>query len=294
LLAGLFVLFARGPAPARAAGPAGTVLLFPPGWNLVAFATTPPAMPRLVGALYTWQPNDNAYEQVTPAQAQPGLGYWAYFSGSQTVALTAAPRTSSSLLLPAGQCALVGNPSSGAAARVSDASRVYAYATGSHAYIAGGLLDLGRGGWACNDGARSARVYVTDQGDVLSADFPACCAPQPYDGGGKALLVLQNDSPYPLLAAAAQVDDSGQFVAAGATTERGVGGCRACPEYHSHDSCNDTVSVSQDVPAGRYLLHLQSEGPNVPDLQTVVELQPNTAYYLCYWVSADRPLRNGP
>jgi hypothetical protein len=129
---------------------------------------------------------------------------------------------------------------------------------------------------------------------VLSADFPACCSPQPYDGGGKALLVLQNDSPYPLLLAAAQVDAGGQFVPGGASTERGVGGCAACAEYASHDQCNGLVSVSQEVVAGRYLLHLQSEGRNVPDLQTGIELQPNMAYALCYWIAADRPQKALP
>lgn len=42
------------------------------------------------------------------------------------------------------------------------------------------------------------------------------------------------------------------------------------------------------VPAGRFLLHIASDGPLVPDLQSTVELQADTAYHLCFFVTAGR------
>ena len=42
------------------------------------------------------------------------------------------------------------------------------------------------------------------------------------------------------------------------------------------------------------MLHLQYEGHNVPDVQDIIDLQPDTSYRLCYWVSASRPTKSLP
>jgi hypothetical protein len=76
--------------------------------------------------------------------------------------------------------------------------------------------------------------------------------------------------------------------------------CGSCPEYGdegpSSSTCDSAAVEGQTfmAPAGRYLLHMQSDGRNVPDLQTVIDLQANTSYHLCYFVSATRSQQGLP
>lgn len=173
---------------------------------------------------------------------------------------------------------------------------MYVWSPLLQSYVQQSLLGIGRGAWACNDGDAATQVSVEDQGDVLTATFPDCCRPQSYGGGGQVLLTVQNASPYPLTAGLQPIDASGA-TSPNATTFFAIEqACASCPEYDPSGpaaaECDQSAVEAQSftVPAGRYLLHMQSEGPSVPDLQNVVDLQSDTAYHLCYYVSNQRPL----
>jgi hypothetical protein len=158
-------------------------------------------------------------------------------------------------------------------------------------YTAETLLGIGRGAWACNDSAADEQVAVVDECEVLAVHWPTCCGPAPYAGAGNALLVFQNDSPYPLTFAAPPVDDQGNQVDNGILVHGLLRECGTCGEYapDTHTRCAagaETRSVV--VPPGRYLLHIQSEGADVPDLQGVIDLQSNTSYALCFFATNDR------
>ncbi|HEY8740814.1 MAG TPA: hypothetical protein VIN56_09515 [Candidatus Dormibacteraeota bacterium] len=49
---------------------------------------------------------------------EPGVGYWAHFSDLVTFTLLPSRQSSASVTVSPGRCAMVGNPSSGASARV--------------------------------------------------------------------------------------------------------------------------------------------------------------------------------
>jgi len=76
--------------------------------------------------------------------------------------------------------------------------------------------------------------------------------------------------------------------------------CASCPEYdpavHNQQGCSPaaTDAGSVTVPPGRYLAHFQSEGRNVPDVQSFMDVQADTAYSLCYFVSSTRPQKDLP
>jgi hypothetical protein len=177
-----------------------------------------------------------------------------------------------------------------ASARVSGASRVYVYSAVAQSYTPETLIGIGRGAWACNDDQQSATVSVADQGDVLGAAWPDCCGPAAYVGNGKGLLVFRNDSPAPLIVALRQTNATGALLGGGALFDDIIPSCGTCPEYSSHTLCSgDAVTHSVPVPPGTYILHLQSEGSNVPDLLADITVQADTSYGLCYFIGADRP-----
>ncbi|GEM_PF-1605922 len=289
--------------PGQAPAPAGSVVYVPAGWNLLSFgnaasfslSTTSSVSPTL----YTFGPTDSDYRTTDLQHLQAGAGYWVYTPKQTVFRLTPSPETSVGLTLPAGKCAMIGNPSVNASARVSGASRVYVYTPLTDSYTQQTLLGIGRGAWACNDTTTDQAVTITDQGDVTPIQFPACCNPQPFAGTGDAELDVVDDSPYPLIAALQQVDLATNSNLAGVAPYGGqLRGCGTCPEYdpaqHAAQGCSAaaTDAGSLDLPAGLYLVHLQSEGPSVPDTQGYLNLQPNTAYKLCFFVSSTHPQGN--
>ena len=293
----LLVLCSTSGVHAQAGAVAGSFIVFPAGWNLISFGSSTFTLRESLlqnSLLYTFQANDSAYEAADPQHLTPGEGYWVYLAAQHGVTLPASGRFSTSTIIPGGQCVMVGNPSTAASARVSGATRVYVFSTLLNMYIEEPLVGIGRGAWACNDNATSTMVMVTDEGDVLTADFPACCTPRPFAGAGRALLAFRNDSPYPLLAGLRQVDAVGQFMAVSTMA------CSACPEYtpaeHDARGCSRYAVAGDSValPPGQYLLHMQSDGPNVPDLQGVITLDANTSYQWCYYVSSTRPQKTLP
>jgi len=135
--------------------------------------------------------------------------------------------------------------------------------------------------------------YTVDEGDVIKPDFPGCCRPSAAHVGGSVQLTIENASPYPLTAVMEPLDASGN-APQNATTYYAIEGvCGSCSEYGadgpSASTC-DTLAEGQTftAPAGRYRLHMQSDGRNVADLQTDIDLQQDTAYHLCYFVDSGR------
>jgi hypothetical protein len=291
-LAGLM----RSPVAAQQRVPVGSIVIWPAGWNLISFgADTSFGNTSDIGTLYGLPPEATGYQVTDVQHTTVGSGYWTYFQRRQLWIIRTTSRRSSSLTIPGGRCVLVGNPGTAASARVVGASRVLVWSPLLQSYVQQSLLGIGRGAWACNDTDAATQVSIEDQGDVLTATFPDCCRPQPYGGGGQVLLTVQNASPYPMTAGLEPIDAAGQTSPEATTWYAIEQACASCPEYDPSGpaaaECDQSAVEEQSftVPAGRYLLHMQSDGPSVPDLQNVVDLQPDTAYHLCYYVSNQRP-----
>jgi hypothetical protein len=290
---------ARAQAPLPPANFAYTVYL--PGWNLISpggqdAIDVGSLTAVLSGSLFTFQPNDASYETTNLGNVKPGFGYWANFTKTTAVALDKSSRDSYTVTVPAGQCVLVGNPSTKGSARITGAERSYVFSTAANTYVAGSLVGIGRGAWACND-TRTSVVSVAFTVDVNGANWPDCCGPTPSDNRGQSFLVFKNDSPYPLIVGMRQMDQNGEYLDDGDLIRGKLDGCVTCPEYDPsrHTSCSgDAVTQSIDLTPGDYTLHLQADGPNVPDLQASVSVAPNTTYTLCYFVDATRPQKSLP
>lgn len=111
LLATLLLVLGRG-SSARAQAPiAPQTLTYSAGWHLVAFPSGT-NLSGIVGPLYTLQPGDTSYETIQTSQGtKNGLGYWAYFASPTAITLAAGTTTQVQLNLPAGEWAMVGDPS---------------------------------------------------------------------------------------------------------------------------------------------------------------------------------------
>jgi hypothetical protein len=301
-----FVLVAcmlgRGPTFAQQSPltlPAESVNVVQPGWNLVSLGSGSVVFGRgLSTTLYTLGPADADYRVLQLQNFDPGTGFWVYTASANVILYTGNNVPAVSVTLPAGKCAMVGNPSASNSAQVVGADRVYVYSPVTSSYTQQTLLGIGRGAWACNDQATDEQVTIGTQGYVAGIPPPPCCNPTPQPPSGKAMITFTNDSPYPLSIALAQIDPLTK-AATGTVVSGGSTPCSSCVEYdptvHNQQGCNPTAPTgSISAPPGRYLLHVQSEGRNVPDLQGVVDLQADVAYQLCYWISATRSTSNLP
>jgi len=294
-------LMARGAARAQAPLPPANFayVVYLPGWNLISAAgqtdiSVPSLTDALSGSLFTFQPNATNYDVVDLAHVRPGQGYWANFTKRTAVALESSVRDAYTVTVPAGQCVMVGNPSTNGSARVTGAERIYVFSTALNNYVAGSLVGIGRGAWACND-TRTSTVSVAFTGDVLGANWPDCCNPHPINNRGAALMIFDNDSPAPIIVGARQMDANGDYLDTGDLIRGNLDACVTCPEYTTHRSCStDAVTSSISVEPGYYTLHIQSEDRNVPDLQTSIFASADTSYDLCYFVDATRPQKNLP
>ena len=294
-------LLARGAARAQAPLPPANFayVVYLPGWNLISSGgqtaiDTPTLVQDSDGPLFTFQPNATNYDVVDLAHVRPGQGYWVHFTRRTALALDLSPRESSSVTVPAGQCVMVGNPSTSGSARVTGGERTYIFSTALNNYVAGSLVGVGRGAWACND-TRTSTVSVAFAGDVLGANWPDCCNPHPVNNRGAALMIFDNDSPAPIIVGARQMDTNGDYLDTGDLIRGNLDACVTCPEYTTHRSCStDAVTSSISVEPGYYTLHIQSEDRNVPDLQTSIFASADTSYDLCYFVDATRPQKNLP
>ena len=170
--AALLLVLAAWPAVPSLAGnlfqqaPPGVV--YGAGWNLIAGL---PGM-DLSGALpgfYTLQPGDSDYETArSSAELKSGAGYWASFTADAPLVLPAGTSAPFSLLLPAGQYAMVGNPSGRLPATVAGADSVLTYDPVA-GYTSTTSLAPGRGAW----------VFSAAGGAVTVTPDPQAAAPAP-------------------------------------------------------------------------------------------------------------------
>jgi len=267
------------------------------GWNLIAPAgnTDLSFAATLVTALYAYPPGAAVYQQASLRSVTPGLGYWAYVADPRggSIVLDLSSQDSATLNLPAGSCALIGNPSTKGSARVHGADRVYVYSNLLGRYLTTTLLGVGQGGLACNDSAFAEVVSIAFEGDVNALDWPVCCSPRPLNLGGKAQVVFKNDSPVPLTVAFRNMDRAGNLnndapeILLGA-----IEACRDCTAYppgaQPRPACSDAATTySFTVPPGSYHLVIHADAPEQPDTIADVAVQPNTVYTVCYQIAGD-------
>jgi hypothetical protein len=146
----------------------GMTITYPAGYNLVAF---PPNtdISSIVNPLYTMQPGDTDYETIQPGQGTTsGFGYWAYFPTSGQITLDAGNDNLYSVLAPANQYVMVGNPSGIDSAVVNGATVVYTYDP-TNGYTQSALLQPGQGAWALS----------TSGGPITVQASPAASPPPP-------------------------------------------------------------------------------------------------------------------
>jgi hypothetical protein len=285
----------RAQAPAPRARFAYLVLY--QGWNLIAPAgnTDLSFAATLVKALYAYPPGAVAYQQAGLRDVTPGLGYWAYVADPRggSIVLDLSGQDSVALDLPAGSCALIGNPSTKGSARVHGADRVYVYSNLLNRYIATTLLGVGQGGLACNDAASAEVVTIAFEGDVSVPDWPSCCSPRPLNLGGRSQVVFKNDSPAPLTVAFRNMDRAGNLTSEDPEVLLGaIEACSDCIAYppgaQPRPPCSDAATTySFTVPPGAYHLVIHADVPEQPDTIADVAVLPNTVYTVCYQIAGD-------
>jgi len=132
--------------------PGGPLVSYPAGWNLVGAPGGTP-FTRANSPLYTWQPGDTEYEVLRAALGvQGGYGYWVYFAQPTTLALTGISAPTASLMVPAGDFVMVGNPSATAAVPIHGATYALGWDPQSGQYKQVSALAPGAAAW----------VYVND------------------------------------------------------------------------------------------------------------------------------------
>lgn len=160
-------------------GGVSEVLSLLQGWNLLSLPVAPTdasvagVFHGAVDAVYAWD-GMAGYTQVN--EVRPGVGYWAYASSAQSVAVTGAPVDSLTLDLQPGWN-LVGAPRGGAWLAQNAPNHVSSQAWGwwGAGYFESGFLDQGFGYW----------VYAHEQGATVPLDL----APPPL------LDAVQPDAP---------------------------------------------------------------------------------------------------
>jgi PKD repeat protein len=133
------------------APPAGNtsapVVSYPAGWNLIAGPAGTP-FPQAESPIYTWQPGDTTYEaRAAAAGVQAGEGYWAYFPQPAVVPLSGFSSDTYSVVVPAGQSILIGNPSATHAVTVHGADSVTIWDAVAQRYSSASSLAPGAGAW---------------------------------------------------------------------------------------------------------------------------------------------------
>jgi hypothetical protein len=269
-----------------------------PGWNLISFAeggdySGDVFQTHTGNTLYTFRPSDTNYEVTTPAKTEAGFGYWVNVSERFNIVLDISARDSTTVNVSAGQCVIVGNPSTSGSARIKGADRSYVWSAARNQYVAETLVGVGRAAWVCED-SRAGTVSVAYEGDVLKADWPACCQIGATGGTpnrGQGLLVFHNDSPQPTIEGLRQIDVQGEPVTNGDVISGALGACASCPAYApgTHGPCADAApTVSASMQPGYYTLHIQSESENQADMIFELQVTPDTKYDLCYFITAGR------
>jgi len=284
---------------ARADGPGArfAYVTFNAGWNIVSFGRGGDYSGEVIkrysdNVLYTLRPNTAAYAAATPASALPGYGYWLHVTTKFQVRLEVSDVESTTLAVPAHQCALMGNPSTKGSAHVRGADRVYEFSAITNSYIATNLIGVGRGALVCND-ASGGEVSISYEGDAPNVPWPDCC--QVVDTGaapnnGQGFIKFQNNLNAPLIISARQLDAAGNALNPGDAISGFLAGCAGCnPANTPRTGCSAVgVTVTFTLAPGVYAMHLQPEQPEEKDTQFLVQIAPDTNYSLCVGASAPR------
>ncbi|HLZ69345.1 MAG TPA: hypothetical protein VKV26_05475 [Dehalococcoidia bacterium] len=271
-----------GRQPARAQAPAQfAYVTFIPGWNLVAFAGGGDYSGNVIqqssdNALFTWRPGDSNYEASDPSKAQGGYGYWLHVTKRFNVLLDISDQDSTRVNVSAGECVLVGNPSTRGSARVRGADRSFEFSVTLNDYVPTDLIGIGRAAWVCND-THSGPVSVGYEGDQFrGVNWPGCCDAGPTPNLGQGLVVFQNASDAPLIVGLRQTDTNGDPL----TNGDGVSG--AVAPSGGAGGCDGAASFPFSMAPGTYTLHIQFEQPSTPDIQLDISIEPDHKYLFCY------------
>ena len=142
------------------------------GWNLVA---APPgsALPPGTAARYTQPARLASYAMVpvdTGDDFMSGWGYWLYEDAD--VDLSLAPGVPAfSVIVPARQWVLVGNPSGTGIAAITGADVAYTYSS-EHGYIAATSLQPGEAAWVYASAAATVRLSTGPLQTVTASYAP--------------------------------------------------------------------------------------------------------------------------
>jgi len=261
------------------------------GWNLISTAGAATLrLPSAFGPLYTLQAGDKEYEALGLDQLQRGAGYWAFFRDNTAVRLPPSADESYSVDVPAGQWIMVGNPSTAASARIAGADTAFVYSPLS-GYRQDTLVPVGYGAFVYSASGGTITVEVRDT-DRSAVDFQGCCTVGTGNYGGKAHIEIYDDSPYSLFYGVRSVLLDGSFPApaSGNYAYGALSACDACPEYAEPPTACGAAATARTVTVdpGEYLIRLTSDGARVADIILTTTLDPNTRYYLCRWVAANR------
>jgi hypothetical protein len=131
------------PIPPSTSGPIFR-LTYPAGWNLIG-APGGAALPMSNRPILTYQ-GMTGYQTVSSGTATAGYGYWVYLDTLTSVTYQGGGLQTFTRTLPAGQWAMVGNPSS-TTMLVSGADVLYVYDP-VQGYLPTTVLVPGQGGWA--------------------------------------------------------------------------------------------------------------------------------------------------
>lgn len=165
---------------AGAGGSSGATATYAAGWNLVGA----PASTAYPVALYQWDPGQAQYMQLAAGMpAKAGAGYWAYFSGQTSVALSGSGSASLSLPLAAGQWNQIGDPSATSTATVSGADAVYTYDPTTGDYSLTTTLNPGQGAWAYSAAGATVQLAVSAPPTPAIMTTPAPVTGQVMDCG---------------------------------------------------------------------------------------------------------------
>ena len=291
-LAAISVLGAWSHGAARALGPSANFayVTFNPGWNIVSFAGggdySGDAFKQYTdNALYSLRPNATSYETDNPSDTRAGYGYWLRVNRRFQVVLDLSDRDSATLNVPAGQCAMMGNPSTKGSAHVHGAERVFEFSPITNSYIPTSLIGVGRGALVCND-TRGGTVSIAYEADAPQVNWPTCCqrgAEGSTPNGGQGFLRFENNLNAPLIVSLRQLDPAGEPLSSGDVLSGYVAACDACTaENTQRAGCTDIgVSLTESMTPGSYTLHLQPEQPDEPDYQLNIDIAADTKYELC-------------
>ncbi len=161
-----FTLLPTAPPPAvpSTGGPPPQLVDYRAGWNLIGVTQAGAGLPTPV-PLERLTPDGTEYEAISPTDALPGVGYWAYFprdERGESVYVSPCQRIMSDpsnpsvqrcvpafppITVPAGHWVMISNPY-GQAVAVAGADVVYVYSTATGEYQQTSVLSPGEGAFA--------------------------------------------------------------------------------------------------------------------------------------------------